>query len=213
MVERLAGRVAASAVSLGRRMATRERLEAHWRMGAAMGRAAQRIQRWWRQRRQVGRLARRARVRDAAATRLLAFWTVAATQVAAARRIQCWLRGRRLLARLAGRRRQLEAAGLGREILAQLAAAHEARLAMAGKGEESSAGEVPGATEELHLTSAERVEDARAWAAADLRRLAGVSEDVVEARLRRQRVAYEARLRGESRARGLSSSRRGWPQQ
>ena len=54
---------------------------------------------------------------------------------------------------------------------------------------------------------------ARAWAAADLRRLAGVSEDVVEARLLRQRVAYEARLRGESQARGLGSSRKGWPQQ
>ena len=122
-----------------------------------------------------------------------------AAQVAAARRLQCWLRGRLLAARVTGRRRQLEAARLGREVLARLAAAHEARLAGARDG----IGEGPG---ELQLSSEERREDARVWAAAELRRLAGVSEAVVEVRLQRQREEYEERLRVGSRRGNLAAA-------
>ena len=241
MAARVAGRMAARAMLLARRMATELRLQAHWQLGVSMRVAAQRVQRWWRRRRWLAarrmavsvaagqaaeqrRARRRARVRDSSAmrrreryeregregrlvgrkaasaergqgaARLAAFWAAAAAQVVAARRLQCWLRGRLLAGRVAGRRRQLEAARMGREILARLAAAHEARLERAGDG----AGDVAREPGEPRLSNAERREDARAWAAAELRRRIGVAEDVLEARLQRQRLAYEERLRGEA---------------
>ena len=52
----------------------------------------------------------------------------------------------------------------------------------------------------------ERREDARVWAATELRRLAGVSEAVVEARLQRQRGEYEERLRVGSRRGDLAAA-------
>ena len=67
-------------------------------------------------------------------------------------------------------------------------------------------GAVTGEPGELQLSDAERREDARVWAAAELRRLAGVSEAVVEARLQRQRVEYEERLRDGSRRGGLAAA-------
>ena len=75
--------------------------------------------------------------RDQSAVRLLAFWAAASKQVEAAQRVQCWVRRRQLSARLARRRRQFETARLGGEILAQLASAHEARLAAAAGGGDS----------------------------------------------------------------------------
>ena len=245
LVARVAGRATARAMLWARRMATEQRLQAHWELGVSMRVAAQRVQRWWRWRRWLvarrevvsgvaeqaaerRRARRRDRVRDLSATRrrerderngregrleerkaasaeqrqgaarLTAFWAAVTAQVDAARRLQCWLRGRLLAARVAGRRRQLEAARLGREILARLAAAHEARLERAGDGAVDVARE-PG---EPRLSGAERREDARAWAAAELRRRTGVAEDVLEARLQRQRLAYEERLRGEARVVG-----------
>ena len=50
---------------------------------------------------------------------------------------------------------------------------------------------------------------ARAWAAADLRRLAGVTEDVVEARLQQRRRAYEECLRVESQVAGIRQRQEG----
>ena len=248
LVARVAGRTAAGAVLLARRMATEQRLQAHWQLGVSMRVAAQRVQRWWRWRRwraarrmaaamaarqayEQRRTRRRVRRRDSAArrrrerderdgregqlaerraasaergqgaARLTAFWAAAAAQIAAARRLQCWLRGRLLAVRVAGRRRQLEAARLGRGILARLAAAHEAWLERAG-----DVAREPG---EPRLSSAERREDARVWAAAELRRRTGVAEDVLEARLQRQRQAYEERLRVESRVVGSRQRQEG----
>ena len=98
--------------------------------------------------------------------------------------MQCWVCRRQLSARLAMRRRESETARLGREILAQLASGHEAPLGAAADGEGSSQEEE---REGLQLSDAERVEDARAWAAVKLRRLTGVTGSVVEDRLRQRR--------------------------
>ena len=152
LIARAAARVAAAAVLTGRRLVAEARRQAHRLWRAAVREAVVRVQRCWRQWLQRRRVAH--------------FWVAAATQAAAARRLQGWMRECLLASRVAGRQRQLEAARLGREILARLATAHEARLARAREG----TGEVPDAP---RLSSVERVEDARAWAAVELRRLVG----------------------------------------